>query len=345
MDNDLIEIDGSHGEGGGQILRTSLALSMLTQRPIQIRRIRGGREKPGLQRQHLVAVQAAGRISNAELSGAALHSQELTFRPNPIVPGIYDFDIGSAGSTSLVVQTVLPALWAASGSSRLTLHGGTHNPMAPPFEFLDRAFLPLIRKMGPQIRAMMVRPGFYPAGGGVIELSIEPAVELLPLRLLERGHSEKQAVHGVVLNLPVHIAEREVRRVLSRLNWPPHTGKVSVLEEGVGRGNYITVLIESSEVTEVFTGLGRLGVRAETVAGTVAQEARAYLACSAPVGEHLADQLLLPLALAGSGEFLTTTPSLHTTTNITVIETFLQVKFQVKPLPSGLHQISVSRLP
>src|SRR5437867_958993 len=162
----MLLIDGSQGEGGGQILRTALGLSLVTGTPIRIEKIRAGRAKPGLLRQHLTAVNAATAIGAVDVEGATLGSQELTFRPGTVKPGEYRFAVGTAGSTGLVLQTVLPPLLTAPGPSTLTLEGGTHNPTAPPFDFLARAFLPLISRMGPSATARLERPGFYPAGGG-----------------------------------------------------------------------------------------------------------------------------------------------------------------------------------
>src|SRR5262245_2007058 len=162
---DWITIDGSAGEGGGQILRTALALSLVTARPFRIERIRAGRPKPGLLRQHLTAVQAAAKVGAARISGAEVGSLELTFEPTGLRGGAYDFAVGTAGSATLVLQTLLPALLRAREPSQLTIEGGTHNPYAPPFDFLARTFLPVLRRMGAAIEARLEAPGFYPAGG------------------------------------------------------------------------------------------------------------------------------------------------------------------------------------
>src|SRR5712675_2047994 len=162
----MITIDGSEGEGGGQILRTSLALSLVTGQPFRMERIRAKRQKPGLLRQHLTAVEAAKTVGRAEATGGALNSQTLEFNPGPVTPGNYRFAVGTAGSATLVFQTVLPALLTASGHSTLTLEGGTHNPLAPPFDFLARSFTPLIHGMGPTVELELRTPGFFPAGGG-----------------------------------------------------------------------------------------------------------------------------------------------------------------------------------
>jgi RNA 3'-terminal phosphate cyclase (ATP) len=183
----MLLIDGSKGEGGGQIVRTSLALAMLTGQPITITDLRAKRKNPGLARQHLVAVRAAAQLCQAEVEGDALRSQRLVFKPREVQPGEYFFSIGSAGSATLVLQTVLPALLAANGPSRITIEGGTHNPLAPPFEALAHAFLPLMEKMGPRVNVRLKRHGFFPAGGGLIDAEIEPAGRWTGFELLNRG--------------------------------------------------------------------------------------------------------------------------------------------------------------
>src|SRR5437016_1414247 len=183
----MISIDGSEGEGGGQILRTSLALSLVTGQPFRMDRIRAKRQKPGLLRQHLTAVEAAKAVGCAEVMGAAMNSQTLEFRPAVVTPGNYRFAVGTAGSATLVLQTVLPSLLTASSTSTLTLEGGTHNPLAPPFDFLARSFMPLIQRMGPSVELELRRPGFFPDGGGRFHVRIEPVKKLPRLVLLDRG--------------------------------------------------------------------------------------------------------------------------------------------------------------
>ena len=183
----MLTIDGSLGEGGGQILRSSLALSLVTGKPFVIENIRANRKKPGLMRQHLSAVRAAAEVSQARVEGAELGSTRLTFCPGTVRAGDYAFDVGSAGSATLVLQTVLPALLLAEGESNLTLRGGTHNPMAPPFDFLAKSYLPLVNRLGPTVEARLVRPGFYPVGRGEFSVRIQPARQLGRLELTDRG--------------------------------------------------------------------------------------------------------------------------------------------------------------
>ena len=215
----MIHIDGSIGEGGGQILRTALALSMVTGQAFRIEKIRAGREKPGLLRQHLTAVNAAAAICSAVVDGAAISSRAFSFSPGKVKSGDYTFAIGSAGSTTLVLQTVLPALLLAEGLSTVSLEGGTHNPMAPPFDFLQRAFLPLINRMGPTVEVTLDRAGFYPAGGGRFTVAIQPAAKLLTLALTERGEIKRKQATAMVAGLPGEIAKRELDKVEQMLGW------------------------------------------------------------------------------------------------------------------------------
>lgn len=313
-------IDGSQGEGGGQVLRTSLALSVATGRPVRIERIRAARERPGLLRQHLTAVEAAAAISGAEVEGAHLGSTAIEFAPKGISPGTYRFAVGSAGSTGLVLQTVLPPLLTAARPSHLTLEGGTHNPAAPPFDFLATTFLPLVARMGPRLDATLERYGFFPAGGGRFTVRIEPAQRLARLDLRERGEVEGGRARVLLANLPAHVGDREAAVLRRDLGWPT---AVERLDGVVGPGNVVLVEVPAGTVTEVFSAFGQRGVRAEAVAESVVARTKAWLAAGVPVGEHLADQLLLPMALAGSGSFRTTSLSLHATTNIAVIRHFL----------------------
>jgi RNA 3'-terminal phosphate cyclase (ATP) len=326
----MITIDGSQGEGGGQILRTSLALSLVTGQPFRMERIRAGRQNPGLRRQHLTAVEAARTIGCAEAQGAVLNSQTLEFLPGPVTPGDYRFAVGTAGSATLVLQTVLPALLTASGPSTLTLEGGTHNPMAPPFDFLARSFIPLIRRLGPAVDLDLQRHGFFPAGGGRFHALIEPAKELLRLDLLERGSMQGRQATILVSKLPEHVGERELAVVRDALKWCPDECLVETVPHPVGPGNAVVLAIETEHVTAVFTGCGERGRPAEEVAHSAVQAARFWLEANVRVDEHLADQLLLPLALAGGGSFRTTKPSLHTTTNADVIQRFLSVPITIQ---------------
>jgi RNA 3'-terminal phosphate cyclase (ATP) len=339
----MVSIDGSYGEGGGQIIRTSLALSLVTGKPFRIERVRARREKPGLQRQHLTAVTSAAEIGRAEVSGASIGSGAFTFTPREVVPGDYTFSIGTAGSATLVLQTVLPPLMIAGGPSRLTLEGGTHNVHAPPYEFIAETFLPLLNRLGPKVGMELQRYGFYPPGGGRFTVSIEPAPGLSRLEIAERGPIREERALALVVNLPAAIAERELAVVREKLGLDEDHLQVETSTNAFSPGNVLTIHLASEHLTEIVTGMGERGVRAETVAERAAREALGYLESGAPVGEHLADQLLVPMALAGGGSFLTMQPSLHTTTNIAVIKNFLDITITVEQLSERLFRIEVKQ--
>jgi RNA 3'-terminal phosphate cyclase (ATP) len=323
----MITVDGSRGEGGGQILRSSLALSLLTGLPFRIDRIRAGRSKPGLLRQHLASVNAAAEVGHASVEDAVLGSQQLTFRPGAIAGGDFRFAVGSAGSATLVLQTILPALLRAPKPSSVTVEGGTHNPAAPPFDFLRHTFLPVLRRLGPAVDVELVRPGFYPKGGGIVRLSVSPA-PLTPLSLVERGAVLRTSAIARVAAIPRGVAEREIAALQSRLAWPAESLNVEELPPQHGPGNVIVATVECEHVTEVVTGFGERGVSAETVAGQVVASVTEYLEANVPVGEHLADQLLLPMAMAGGGEFRTCQPSLHSTTQAETLALFSGVRVE-----------------
>ena len=325
----MIQIDGSLGEGGGQILRTSLSLSLATGRPFRIEKIRAKREKPGLLRQHLTAVQAAAEIGSGEVEGASLRSAALTFIPGEVRAGDYRFAIGTAGSGTLVLQTILPALMTASGPSRIEIEGGTHNPAAPPFDFLQRSFLPLMERMGPGIKVTLQRYGFYPAGGGRFTVEITPRAALTPIILDQREDLIAKRAIALVANLPYHIARRELDEVGRLLEWPAEALSCQDTKNSTSPGNLVMIEVKTHEVTEIFTAFGKPRVSAEEVAADAAEQARVYLNSTAAVGEHLADQLLLPLALAGGGSFTACSLNLHARTNMEVIRQFLPVRFEV----------------
>ena len=338
----MLKLDGSQGEGGGQILRTSLALSMCLGKAFHIHSIRATRQKPGLQPQHLAAVKAAASIAHAEVEGAELGSQTLSFVPQTVEGGEYRFAIGTAGSTTLLFQTLLPALIRARHASRVILEGGTHNPMAPPFEFLNHAFLPLINRMGPTVKARLIRPGYVPAGGGQLDISIQPVSHLRPLNILQRGKLLETRAEVLLSHLPAHIAQRELAVIAESLHLPDSCLHTRFDNLAIGPGNCVSVIISAETITEVFTALGKRGLPAEQVASQVVQEVRNYLASDVPVGHYLADQLLLPLALVGSGAFVTGPPSLHTTTNMAVIEQFTHKPFTLEHLAPTTCRIELA---
>lgn len=318
----MIIIDGSEGEGGGQVVRNALALSLVTGQSFRITDIRGGRDKPGLMRQHLTAVEAALTIGGAMCDGASVGSSEIAFTPGRVTPGEYHFSVGTAGSTSLVLQTVLMPLLLADGPSRLVLEGGTHNMMAPPFDFIERAFLPVINRMGPQVSARLTRHGFFPRGGGRIEIDIVPG-KLSPIECTDRGALQSVSAIALFAGLPFGIAEREIKAARQLLpDWPEEAFSVRELPEEQGPGNALLLEAVFAHVTEIVTGFGKLGVSAESLAKTAAHRMAGFLATDAFAGPYLADQLLLPFALAGGGSFTTVKLSQHSLTAAAIIERF-----------------------
>jgi RNA 3'-terminal phosphate cyclase (ATP) len=341
-----LEIDGAHGEGGGQIVRSALGLAIATGRGFRVRDVRGRRAKPGLLRQHLTAAQAAQAICGGELVGARLGSRELSFSPGRPVPGAYRFAINSAGSTLLVVQALLPALLTAPGGWTIELEGGTHNPTSPSFDFFARALLPLLRRMGAGVSATLHRHGFYPAGGGRLTLTVDGSARLAPLVLPERGAIVRRSIEAVVANLPASIGLREVATARARLGWTDDDSEARVDEvSSPGPGNAIAIVLDSEHVSEVVTAFGAKGVPAERVALAAADEARGYLDAGVPVGIHLADQLLVPLALGAGGTFDTVEPTLHTTTLLELIADFLGTTIETRPVAGGRWRITVPPRP
>jgi RNA 3'-terminal phosphate cyclase (ATP) len=337
-------IDGSAGEGGGQILRTTLSLSAITGQPVSIVNVRAGRAKPGLLRQHLTALHAAAEVCGAAVEGDALGSSAVVFRPGLPRAGRYVFQVGSAGSALLVLQTVLPVLLSADGPSEVTVEGGTHNDHAPPYDFIAQAFLPLLHRMGAGASAELARPGFYPAGGGAVTLRLAPpAGGLGPLELMTRGPLAHQRCRALVAHLPYDVGRRELAAFSRRVTWPTEGLEVVPAPGALGPGNALMAELRYAHVTELFTAFGARGVRSEAVGRALADQVRAYLRHDAPVGEHLADQLLLPLAIGAGGVFRTGPLSLHARTNIEVIQQLLEVSVEVRGAADGTATVAVRR--
>jgi RNA 3'-terminal phosphate cyclase (ATP) len=355
MTDSWVEIDGSRGEGGGQILRTSLALAMITGRPLRMRRIRAGRARPGLRRQHLACVEAAAQLCHGEVRGATLGSQDLELVPHAITGGELAIDIGTAGSTTLVVQTILVPAIAAGLPLCAVIRGGTHNPLAPPFEFLDRVYLPHLRAMGADVALALDRHGFAsggrrgprgdrdgaadPRGPGdgahgqltvTVGASTGAGTALRPIEVVEAGPVTARRATVVVARLPTHVADRELAIVQQRLGFAPGECEVREVREG-GPANVLLLEVERAQGRELVSSLGEQGLRAELVAQRACDELVAFLAAAVPVGEHLADQLVLPLAVAGGGRFRAAPLSLHATTNLETIRCFLEVPIRVEP--------------
>ncbi len=272
-----IHIDGSQGEGGGQVLRSSLTLSLVTGKPFTIDHIRAKRAKPGLMRQHLTAVRAAAEVGQCNVENAKIGSMRLDFRPGNIQGGAHSFNVGTAGSATLVLQTVLPALTLAEAPSTLTLRGGTHNPTAPPFDFLQRVYLPLVERLGPTIKATLVKHGFYPAGGGEFRVEIKPVEKLSNFELIRRGRILERQGRILLTRLPEHIAKREKDTILRRTGWPEESVRIETISQSSGPGNIVMLETVSENVTELFTGFGEINVSAEAVAQKAADQYREYL--------------------------------------------------------------------
>jgi RNA 3'-terminal phosphate cyclase (ATP) len=322
----MVELDGSFGEGGGQILRSSLALSLVTGKAFHLRNIRARRPKPGLQPQHLMSVRAAAQIGQAQLRGASLGSSDLTFEPGTVTPGKYHFAIGTAGATGLVLQTVyLPLAFRANAASEVVFQGGTHVSTSPCFHFLDVTWRAYMELLGLHITLRLVRPGFYPRGGGVVEAKIEPCAKLGSLELMVRNGPKRITGVSAVAGLPDEIAKRQARRAAFRLR---SLGvPVDIRQESWedGPGTVQTIVLDTAPVPTLFFGLGARGKPAERVADEAADEAMDYIkADAAAVDFHSADQIVLPLALAeGPSRFSVARVTQHLLTNIAVIRRFI----------------------
>ncbi len=336
----MIAIDGSHGEGGGQVLRTALALAVLTGKEVRLERIRAGRQVPGLQAQHLTCVLAAARLCAAEVEGARLGSQELSFAPRrPPQPGEYRFDVaeqrqgGSAGAVTLVLQTLLLPLAWADGPSRVTLRGGTHVAWSPPWHYLERVYLPMLGEMGVPVQGRIRRWGWYPRGGGEVTVEVEgrPGRRLHPLRLLERGELRRLFGLSAYANLPAHVGERQRRRAEELLRAAGLAAEWEVLQAPApGPGSALILVAEGAGWTAGFSALGERGKPAERVAEEAGADLLRWWRGAAPVEMHLADQLIVPLALAGGPSSLATCRiTRHLLTNAWVVQQLLPVRVEV----------------
>lgn len=339
MNKELIELDGA--EGGGQILRSALSLSMITGKGLRIVNIRARRSRPGLLRQHLTAVRAAAEICGAAVEGDELGSRGLTFRPGAIRGGDYRFAIGSAGSAVLVLQTLLPALLFADGPSSLAISGGTHNPLAPPADFIERSWLPLLRRMGAKVDFELLRHGFMPAGGGELLVRIEPGV-LRPLHLPEASAELSRSARALLAAIPGHVGDRELAKVKRHPDWNAASAQVVRLSEDQGPGNALLLEVECEQLTLVFCAFGQAGVSAERVASQALRQVDDWRRSGTSVEEHLADQLLLPMALAGGGSLTTPRLSEHLLSNRAVIESFLPLRIDCQALAAGGQHIVIS---
>ncbi|MBX6312798.1 MAG: RNA 3'-terminal phosphate cyclase [Isosphaeraceae bacterium] len=329
----MVTLDGSHGEGGGQILRTGLTLALLTGRPFQMIKIRAHRDRPGLRPQHLTAVQAAARLGEAEVEGAAVGSSTLVFRPRPYTPRDLEIDIGTAGATALVLQTLhLPLALRADQPVRLTLVGGTFNTKAPSFPFLEATWRHYLALMGMPISLAMPSAGFYPRGGGRLEAWIEPATPR-PLTLLDRG--PLRGLRGVSMTAHLHrhdVAGRMLARAERRLAERGLAAEIRQAElSAPSPGAAISLTAEHAHCSATFVGLGARGKPAEVVADEAVDELLAYLDAAGAVDPHSADQILLPLALAeGRSAYTVAEVTEHLRTNAATIRAFLDRDIRIE---------------
>jgi RNA 3'-terminal phosphate cyclase (ATP) len=325
----MLVLDGSYGEGGGQILRTALALAAYTGVPVRVESIRAGRPKPGLRPQHLTAVQAVARVSQAEVTGASLGSQALSFKPRTPQGGQYRFDVaettGSAGSVSLIIQALLPPLLRAGAPSSVILKGGTHVPWSPPAHYLIQVFLPALAAMGAEVKVSLEGWGWYPRGGGEVRLAVRPARGLTGVEWRTPAPETAFRALAAAANLPEHVARRQAARLQDRLG---EACPVAIIPAG-GRDPGSLVFIWGPQAG--FTALGARGKPAELVADEAAEAYLTFRQKGAALDCHLADQILIYLALAqGSSRITTEAVTSHLLTNVWVIEQFLGPRFQIR---------------
>ncbi len=346
----MLKIDGSYGEGGGQILRTALSLSCLTGTSFLATNIRKGRSKPGLISQHLAAVRAAQAISGATVEGDTYGSTYLVFTPHGLRGGTFAFDIGTAGAVTLVLQTLILPLLNAARPSRVTLTGGTHVPFAPSMDYLAQVFAPMLYRLGGELRLTTERYGFYPRGGGSVSAEIVPCVRLQPLVMDKPGELTRISGRSGVCNLPLSIAERQRAAALMALNAAPDDvgtpAEIEILDvPGPGQGTFLFLRADAGEVRVGFTSLGARGKRAEIVGEEAVTELCRYLASGAALDPHLADQLIPYLALCRKeSSFTTSRITRHLLTNLWVVGLFIPLCFQVEGEEGQPGRVTLSPL-
>lgn len=341
----MIVLDGSQGEGGGQILRSALALSMATGKPFRIHRIRAGRKKPGLMRQHLTCVRAAARVCSARITGAEIGSTALDFRPGPMLPGRYEFSVGSAGSSTLVFQTLLPALITTGRPFGFALEGGTHNPSAPCLDFLDRVYLAALKGMGVEAGITVLRRGFFPAGGGKWTVDIRPPAALKPLLLPERGRAVGQTAKMLWNQVSPREPERMRAHLSARHGWDPADIETEEAVDSPGPANVVLAELRYEHITEMVTAFNPFGASPEAVCDGLMADVRLYRDGGVPVGRRLADQLLLPMALGAGGMFRTLPLTSHSRTNIETIGKFLDQEIEARTVADGMVEIRIKAYP
>lgn len=340
----MLEIDGSYGEGGGQILRTSLSLACTLQQPIRIVNIRKNRKRPGLMPQHLTCVNALKKICDANVQGNEKGSVQLRFDPGKALPGDYFFDIGTAGSTSLLLQAILLPLLFAEGNCRITLRGGTHVPYSPTYHYMQDVFIPMIRTLGVDVTVEIERSGFYPKGGGQIVCRTAPARRIRGMVLTKRG--EVKGVSGIsaVAGLPLSIAERQKKACLQMLTADGINGDIETVSlSALGRGTFIFIKADGDVCQAGFQSIGERGRRAEEVGSEAARGFLDYFRTSACLDRHLADQIVMYLAMAqGRSLFTTSHITEHLLTNLRVIGRFLKNTYTISGEPGLPGEIELN---
>jgi RNA 3'-terminal phosphate cyclase (ATP) len=342
--SNIIEIDGSFGEGGGQILRTSLTLALITGKPFHLRNIRARRTKPGLHPQHLMSVKAAARVGAAQVRGATLGSSDLVFEPGSVAAGDYHFPIGTAGATGLVLQTIYLPLVRAGAESRVTIEGGTHVKAAPCWHFVHHTWTAYLAAMGISVEVKADRFGFYPRGGGLIRARIAPAPMIQPLQGFTTDRIREVRVLSAAAGLPVHVAERQARRAESRLQGLGLDVALEIETWKGGPGSMIGITVPTRPAPTFFFALGEKGRPAEAVADEAVVQLVTHLT-SEPVGvdEHSADQIVLPLALAeGPSQFRVAVISSHLRTNVEVIRYFLDRAIQLEEVKGKSGSVTIA---
>lgn len=365
----MIEIDGSYREGGGQILRTALSLSCLFQKPFRIFNIRKGRKKPGLMPQHLTSVRAAQLLSGAEVTGDKVGSTELLFSPGETKGGDFFFDIGTAGSTSLVLQTLIPAVvfsapfgkggqrWSnyagyklQNNKSTITLKGGTHVPFSPSFDYLSKSFVPFLKMIGIEIQLSISSYGFYPKGGGKIRADIHPAQSTKPLEVMTRGKISAISGYSGVGNLPISIAERQrdtmTEVILSHITDLQCRPSIELLDVPTpGQGTFVFLQSESEYAVAGFTSLGKRGKKAEIVGEEAAEEFIRYYSTGAALDPHMADQIVLYLSICKEESgFTTSSITEHLITNLWVISLFREYQYSIEGEVGQAGLVRINRL-
>lgn len=345
--SDEILIDGSYGEGGGQILRTALTLSCLTSRSVKVEKIRAGRKIPGLQQQHLTCLRAAREVTDAQVSGDTFSSGEVTFSPNAITGGEFEFDVsqgrGSAGSVGLVLQGLLPMLAYADRDSSVGIHGGTHVSWSPPYQYVDMVLLEMLSRMGVRAECGLERWGFYPIGGGKISLAVKPVDCIKGMKVTERG--SLRGVKGVsaASNLPASVAQRQRLRASRRLSAEGIGAEIEeIVVNAKGKGSFLFLLAEYENCVCGFSALGARGKTSEQVADQAVDRLMKHQKTHSALDPNLADQLIIYASIAeGETSYTTSKITAHLTTNLWVISQFLPINYRVEGEAAGPGTIEI----